>query len=57
MAKIQEEIYMVKLSRLVKDEVESPEDIGDERLVTNVEGLVQQMINNVAVVVEVEKVS
>lgn len=56
MAKIQEEIYMVKLSKLIKDEIENLDELGNDRLIENIEGLVQQMLSDGAILVEVEKV-
>lgn len=54
MAKVQEEIYTIKLSKLLKDEVKEPEDIASDRLASSVESLIQQMVEP-GVVVEVTK--
>ena len=55
MAKIQEEVFTIKLSKLVRDEVKEAEDIVDDRVIFNAEGLIQQMINDPSVLVEIIK--
>jgi len=53
MAKLVEEIIVVKLSKLVKDN-ETSHDILDNKLVDSLESTVQEMVG-AGVVVEVEK--
>lgn len=53
MAKLVEEIIVVKLSKLVKDN-ETLNDILDSKLVDNLESTVQDMVG-AGVIVEVEK--
>lgn len=55
MAKIQEEVFIIKISKLVRDEVQAPEDIVEDRIVFNAEGLIQQMISDPSVLVEILK--
>lgn len=55
MAKIQEEVFKIKLSKLVRDEVKEAEDIVDDRVIFNAESLIQQMVNDPSVLVEIVK--
>lgn len=55
MAKIQEEQFVIKLSKLVRDEVQAPEDIVEDRIIFNAESLIQQLVNDPAVIVEIVK--
>jgi hypothetical protein len=55
MAKIQEEVFIIKISKLVRDEVQAPEDIVEDRTIFNAEGLIQQMISDPSVLVEILK--
>lgn len=56
MAKIQEEVFTIKLSKLVRDEVQAPEDIVEDRIIFNAESLIQQMVNDPSILVEIIKV-
>ena len=55
MAKIHEEVFTIKLSKLVRDEVKEPEDIIEDRVIFNAEGLIQQLVNDPSVLVEIIK--
>lgn len=55
MARIQEERFVIKLSKLVRDEVQAPEDIIDDRIVFNAESLIQQMVSDPSILVEIIK--
>lgn len=54
MAKIQEEIILVKLSKLLKKDADSDDPIAAEDLTSNLEAIVQELVGD-AVIVEVEK--
>jgi hypothetical protein len=54
MAKIQEEIIIIKVSKLVKDSDAEQPVVGQE-IVTGLEAVVQQLVTGDAVVVEVIK--
>lgn len=53
MAKIQEEIYVIKLSKLISDKTENVATIADLDFETNLQAIVQEMIGN-TVIVEIE---
>lgn len=55
MAKIQEETFIIKVSKLIRDEVQAPEDIIDDRVIFNAEGLIQQMVSDPSILVEIIK--
>lgn len=55
MARIQEEVFTIKISKLVRDEVQAPEDIVEDRIIFNAEGLIQQLVNDPTVIVEIYK--
>jgi hypothetical protein len=55
MARIQEEVFTIKISKLVRDEVQAPEDIVEDRIIFNAEGLIQQLVNDPSVIVEIYK--
>lgn len=54
MAKIQEEIYIVKLSRLVKTNEEDVAAIADNDFENNLQAILQEMVSN-NIIIEVEK--
>lgn len=54
MAKIEETIFVVKLSRLVRDSGESSDVVGFDELPATIEEVVQQLVAG-DVIVEVEK--
>lgn len=53
MAKIQEELVVVKLSKLVKDQ-ETPSSLTNEDFAVNLEAIVQELVGD-SVIVEIEK--
>jgi hypothetical protein len=53
MAKVHEEIIMVKLSKLVKNS-EEPEQLTNDDFETNLEAIVQELVGD-AIIVEVER--
>lgn len=55
MAKIQEETFVIKLSKLVREEVKEPDDIIEDRIILNAESLIQQLVNDPTVIVEIFK--
>lgn len=55
MAKIQEEILIIKLSKLVKGTDADQAHLSNEELLANLEAVVQEMLDDESVVVEVER--
>ncbi len=53
MAKLQEEIIAIKLSKIARDSDEAFDQIISDETSTEIEMLVQQLINDATVVVEV----
>jgi len=54
MAKIQEEIYVIRVSKLIRNEDEKVESITDNDFESNIQALTQELCGS-AVIVEVEK--
>ena len=54
MAQIQEEIYVIKLSKLIRSKDDDASTIADSDFVSNLEAILQEMIGS-SVIVEVEK--
>lgn len=54
MAKIQEEIYVVKLSKLIRNNQEDSATIANDKFNENLETIIQELVDE-NVVVEVEK--
>jgi hypothetical protein len=54
MAKIQEEIILVKLSKLIKESTDNVESLTNNDFSTNLEAIVQELVGE-AVIVEIEK--
>ena len=54
MAKIQEEIYVVKLSKLIRNKQEDSATIANTNFNENLETIIQELVDE-SVVVEVEK--
>lgn len=54
MAKIQEEIIVLKLSKLIKNTTEDVAQLANEEFVSNLETIVGELVGN-DIIVEVEK--
>ena len=54
MAKIQEEIILVKLSKLIKEVTEDSTPLTNDEFSTNLEAIVQELVDE-TVIVEIEK--
>lgn len=54
MAKIQEEVIVIKLSKLVKDGAETTGSLADSAVVQSLEEVVQELVGS-GIIVEVEK--
>jgi hypothetical protein len=54
MARIQEELYVVKLSKLIRSSDEDIEKITDNDFVSNLQAILQEMTDT-SIIVEVEK--
>lgn len=54
MAKIQEEFYVIKLSKLIKNNTEEAEQLTNEEFASTIEAVVQELVGD-TIIVEIEK--
>lgn len=54
MAKIKEEIIIVRLSRLIKNDSDDKENLTDEKFKNNLEDIVQELVGE-NIIAEIEK--